>query len=174
MKRQVKLLLLLFSLIAMISGAQTPLAGKPVEQDRQTTGYWIDPATKLMWPAKDNGKPVTWRQAVKYCRGLRLDGVTDWRQPTLDELATLVDKRAPIQDSSGKGDVVFIPVGNRGRHVKGNLSLAGDPWSSNRPLNRFGHPYNEEYFFDFAQAKPSYDLQLFRNTKYALCVHSPI
>jgi hypothetical protein len=48
---------------------------------------------------------------------------------------------------------------NVGRHVKGDLLLKGDSWSSNR-----------DYFFDFVNSKPSGDLPYFHNTKYALCV----
>lgn len=133
-------------------------------------GYWVDPSTGLIWAAKDNGKAVTWHKAVSYCRNLRLAGYTDWRLGTLDELASLVDKTAIAPEQVGK---VNIPLLNAPRHVRGNLSLTGDPWSSNREKDRFGHPYGDGWFFDFATSKPSGDLPYFRNTKYALCVRRP-
>jgi hypothetical protein len=34
-------------------------------QQTQVRGYWTDPATGLMWAAKDNGKDVSWRNAIK-------------------------------------------------------------------------------------------------------------
>lgn len=43
-----------------------------------------------------SGIPVTnisFRDAEKYCRNLRLDGYTGWRLPTIDELRTLVKER---------------------------------------------------------------------------------
>lgn len=119
---------------------------------------------------KDNGKAVTWHKALSYCRNLRLAGYSDCRLATLDELASLVDKSAPTPDRVGNTETFYINVG---RHVRGNLSLAGDSWSSNRDKDRFGHSYGDGYFFDFVNSKPSGDLPYFRNTKYALCVRRP-
>jgi hypothetical protein len=112
---------------------------------------------------------VNWHKAENYCRNLRLEGHSDWRLATLDELASLVDKSAPASEKAGNTETVSI---NLGSDVRGGLSLTGDPWSSNREIDRFGHPYGPGWFFDFRTSKPSYDLQSFRNTKYALCVRS--
>lgn len=54
--------------------------------DNETTEYWVDPGTGLMWAGKDNGMDITWTKAVKYCRDLRVAGYTDWRLPSLGEL----------------------------------------------------------------------------------------
>ena len=167
MKSQPKILLALLS-VAIVAGAQSSAPNPESDHQAQVREYWVDPSTKLMWTAKDNGKAVTWRTATNYCRNLHLAGYRDWRLATLDELASLVDTPAPVRDGDSK--IVDLPLSG---HVKGNLSLTGDSWSSNRELDRFGHPYGPGYFFDFRQSKPSYDLQLFRNTKYALCVRKP-
>jgi len=142
-------------------------------QETQARGYWIDPSTGLMWAAKDNGKAVTWHKAVSYCRNLRLAGYSDWRLATLDELASLVDKSDLTTERVGNMEVIQINVCCVGRHVRGGVSLTGDPWSSNRNKDRFGHPYGDGDFFNFVTSKPSGDLQDFRNTKYALCVRRP-
>jgi hypothetical protein len=142
------------------------LGPPPEAQDRS---YWVDPSTRLTWPATDNGKDVTWHQAAKYCRDLRLAGFADWRLPTLDELASLVDKGPSTPEPVGNVKTFHI---NLGRHIRGDLILTGDPWSSNREMDRFGHPYGDGYFFDFVNSRPSGDLPYFRNTKYALCVRS--
>jgi hypothetical protein len=126
-----------------------------------------------MWAAKDNGKDVNWHEATEYCRNLRLAGYSDWSLATLEELASLVDKGDLAPERVGSTEVIQINLGGVGRHVRGNLLLTGDPWSSNREINRFGHPYGPGWFFDFKTSKPSYDLQDFRNTKYALCVRRP-
>jgi hypothetical protein len=139
-------------------------------QETQARGYWVDPSAGLAWAGKDNGKDVTWHKAVSYCRNLRLAGYSDWRLATLDELASLVDESAATSERVGNTETFYVNVG---RHVRGNLSLTGDPWSSNREKDRFGHPYGDGWFFNFITSKPSYDLQLFRNTKYALCVRRP-
>lgn len=141
---------------------------KITTQETQARGYWVDPSTGLMWAGKDNGKAVTWHKARKYCRSLRLAGYSDWRQATLEELGSLVDKKDYAPERIGNAEIVYL-----GSYVKGGLLLRGDPWSSDRPKNRFGHPYGDGWFFDLATSKPSYDLPYFRNTKFALCVRRP-
>ncbi|HUD56770.1 MAG TPA: hypothetical protein VMR02_16185 [Terracidiphilus sp.] len=42
------------------------LASQKAAQEAQARGYWADPSTGLMWAAKDNGKDVSWRKAMKY------------------------------------------------------------------------------------------------------------
>jgi hypothetical protein len=150
------------------TGAAAPPSTRSAPET-QARGYWIDPSTGLMWAGKDNGIAVTWHKAENYCHNLRLEGHSNWRLATLDELASLVNKSAPTSEKVGNTETFSI---NLGRGVRGGLSLTGDPWSSNREIDRFGHPYGPGWFFDFRTSKPSYDLQYFRNTKYALCVRS--
>jgi hypothetical protein len=54
-------------------------------------GTVLDTQTNLMWAAKDNGSTITWANAKSYCGNYRGGGYTDWRMPTLDELAGLYD-----------------------------------------------------------------------------------
>lgn len=42
-------------------------------QESEARVEWTDPTTGLMWAAKDNGRDVSWKGAVKYCRNLRLE-----------------------------------------------------------------------------------------------------
>lgn len=171
MKWRVTLILLSLFTAVVTACAQSSTENRGYAQKTQAGEYWIDPSTGLMWPAKDHSKAVTWHKAESYCRKLHLAGYSDWRLPTLDELASLVDKSAATDKQVGKAEIFSINLGRHlGRHLRGNLALTGDPWRSNRQKNRFGHPYGPGWFFDFINSKPSYDLQLFRNTKYALCV----
>jgi len=175
MKCLAKIVLTLLTSATVVAGAQVPISGEPVSgepatQETQTHDYWVDPSTVLMWAANDNGKDVSWKRAMKYCRDSRLAGYSDWRLATIDELASLVDKSVPTSEQLGNMEVLRI---NFGRHVRGNLSLTGDPWSSDRPTNRFGKPYGDGWFFDFIHGRASYDLPYFRNTKHALCVRRP-
>jgi len=126
-----------------------------------------------MWEGQDNGIAVTWHKAERYCRNLRVAGYSDWRLATLDELASLVDKSATPSDQVGNTETFSINIGNVAPHVRGGLSLTGNPWSSIREINRFGKPYGDGWFFDFVTSKPSGDLQNYRNVKYALCVRRP-
>jgi hypothetical protein len=54
-------------------------------------GTVLDTKTNLMWAAKDNGSAINWSNAKSYCENYRGGGYTDWRMPTLDELAGLYD-----------------------------------------------------------------------------------
>jgi hypothetical protein len=137
-------------------------------QETQVRGYWVDPATGLMWAGKDNGKDVSWKGAVKYCRNLKLAGYSDWRLASLDELGGIYDKKAEVQGLCGS-----VKEGPFTWHVKGNLFLSGNEWSSERINDDRGHPsgYNWNYDFNEGSAKndPSgfpYSSSLMR----ALCV----
>ena len=55
-------------------------------------GTVMDTRTGLMWAAKDNGSDIEWPGAKRYCENYRGGGYTDWRMPTLDELAGLYDR----------------------------------------------------------------------------------
>jgi len=54
--------------------------------ETQSRGYWIDPNSKLMWAAADNGSGVTQSQAAYYCRLLTLSGYKDWTLPSIEDL----------------------------------------------------------------------------------------
>jgi hypothetical protein len=56
------------------------------------------------WATTTSGEDLPWASAHAYCRNLRLNGHDDWRLPTLEELATLLDPtpggsgiKAPVQ-----------------------------------------------------------------------------
>jgi hypothetical protein len=55
-------------------------------------GTVSDTATGLMWAAHDNGVSTTWKEAKEYCENYHGGGYTDWRMPTVDELAGIYDK----------------------------------------------------------------------------------
>jgi tetratricopeptide (TPR) repeat protein len=55
-------------------------------------GTVLDTRTNLMWAAKDNGYDINWYNAKNYCENHRVGGYTDWRMPTLDDLAGLYDR----------------------------------------------------------------------------------
>jgi hypothetical protein len=92
---------------AALAGATCQGADKPEP--------WIDPDTHLMWTASDNGAGLSWLQAQRYCRDLRLAGLRNWTLPTIDQLQGLVvgnaDPRATYR-------------------VKGPIKLTGWQWSS--------------------------------------------
>jgi hypothetical protein len=53
-------------------------------------GTVLDTKSNLIWAAKDRAD-INWYDAKTYCENYRGGGFTDWRMPTLDELAGLYD-----------------------------------------------------------------------------------
>jgi hypothetical protein len=121
-----------------------------------------------MWTGRDTGKDVSWGKAMKYCRDLRLGGYSDWRLATLAELGMIYDRNANAPGLAGPG---------KGRsftwHVKGNLFLTGDQWSSGQRVDDRGHASGYAWYFDFndgrANNQPTGFPYPFDN-KRALCV----
>jgi len=58
-------------------------------------GTILDTKTGLMWAAYDNGTSTTWQEAKEYCEQYSGGGYTDWRMPTVEELAGLYDENEP-------------------------------------------------------------------------------
>ena len=128
-------------------------------------GYWTDPSTRLMWARKDNGRDVNWRKATNYCRDLRLAGYSDWRLATIDELQGIYDPPAKAPGLAGKhNDEAFT------FHVKGNLFLTGNQWSSSQRSDDRGHPNGYAWRFDFNNGDRFSDPLGYHSNKHALCV----
>lgn len=96
--------------------------------EAQSRGFWIDPATKLMWAAADNGSGVTQSQAAYYCRNLTLSGYKDWTLPSIDDLQRLFGGAA----------------NTNGYRILGPLKLTGWAWSSSP-----GKEQGEQWALDF-------------------------
>ena len=175
MKRQAKVLLILY-VISRVAGAQSKLEHQSRLQETQAPRYWTDPVTGLMWAAKDNGKAVNWQRAKKYCRDLRLAEYSDWRLPTTDELQEIHDKSAEapgINPSSHWHKAEAINY-----HVKGNLFLTGDQWSSTQRKDDRGHPTARVWYFDFLNGIRKDDdttlvINLWGGIANSLCVRRP-
>lgn len=60
-------------------------------------GCVVDSRTGLMWPVQPDlavgGGYETWKNAIGACEGLTYGGYSDWRLPTIRELASLLDYR---------------------------------------------------------------------------------
>jgi hypothetical protein len=157
----------------MIAGAQSSTEGGRLAQETQVRGYWVDPSTGLMWAGKDNGKDVNWKNAVKYCRDLRLAGYSDWRLAMIDELQGIFDKSAEAPGLAGKhGDKAST------WHVKGNLFLTGHQWSSTQRIDDRRRANGLVWYFDLWNGyKGSDDGSRFSGhfadyNRRALCVRS--
>jgi hypothetical protein len=55
------------------------------------TGTVLDTKTGLTWMRAPIDNPLDWVSANTYCTDLTFGGSSDWRLPTIKELATLID-----------------------------------------------------------------------------------
>jgi len=149
---QARSVLILIFVAAMIAGAQAPTENRSLVHETQARGYWIDPSTGLIWAGKDNGRDVSWKGAVKYCRNLRLAGYSNWRLATLAELGAIYDRNANAPGLAGPGKESPDTW-----HVKGNLFLTGNEWSSERRYDDRGRPNGYAWYFDFNEGRPNDD-----------------
>lgn len=54
-------------------------------------GSVTDSTTGLVWESGTNAATMSWQNALAYCEGLTLDGVSTWRLPSQKELSSIVD-----------------------------------------------------------------------------------
>ncbi|MGA1981109.1 MAG: DUF1566 domain-containing protein [Acidobacteriaceae bacterium] len=151
-------------------GSRSGTEGSSPEQKTQERGTWTDPATGLMWAARDNlhGSRL-YMDATNYCQKLRLTGHADWRLATIDELKGIYDPNAespganPRTDRDWPEGVLF--------HVKGNLFLTGPEWAK-ADENDDRNPETYRSLFDFKEGKPVSEKRYFVKAG-ALCVRGP-
>ncbi len=169
---------LLFSCVLGIATMACQSSTSRSQQPSNATGgYWADPTTGLWWVDKDNGKDVNWHEAARYCESLRLAGFADWRMPTINELEGIFDKNAlspgliPKSQGHGNWPTSF--------HVKGNLFLTGEPWSTSHKVDLRGDAFPLVWLFDFVTGRrPDDDSSRFSGSgavfaKRALCAREP-
>jgi hypothetical protein len=142
------LYLVLLSMSTFVARAQSTTK-TAVPKAIQTHDLWTDSSTNLTWAARDNGKDVSWKGALKFCRTLRLGGYTDWRLANMFELQGIYEPSATAPGRAGdtKGGVPASFTW----HVKGDLFLTGDEWSSRGDGKEKSSGYG--YYFDFNEGK---------------------
>ena len=68
---------------------------------RHADGTVVDAATGLQWQRVGSDYPVTWRKAHTYVADINTTGfagASDWRLPSVDELASLLDRPPVMRD----------------------------------------------------------------------------
>ncbi len=140
---------------ALLSLIVAGTTGQSRSQETPAGGVWADPATGLMLAGKDSGKDVSFKSAVKYCRDLRLAGDSDWRLASLEELKGIYDKSANAPGLARLGGPA--KGSDFTWHVKGNLFLTGNQWSSTQRMDDRGHPNGYVWYFDFNEGRSDND-----------------
>lgn len=82
-----------------------------VLKDFQGVQVIIDYATRLMWQQTGPDKPMTWQNAYRYIEQLNTEGYagfSNWRLPTIEELASLLEERKTQEDLFL--DAIFGPI----------------------------------------------------------------
>jgi hypothetical protein len=137
--------------------ARDRAARESKERDQAATAgsadVWTDPSSRLMWAPRNSAVSVEWKRAQIYCPYLRSGGYSDWRMPTIDELAALFDRN---EDAGGQ-------------HIKGGIHLGGAVWgyraeNASGVASYFNFHDGMQYSIRFENLHAS----LF--TEYALCV----
>ncbi len=74
-------------------------SAKSVEPPRPSVSddVILDAQTGLRWTKRDNGEHIDWPPAKRYCENLKLEGHSDWKLPTIDELEALHDPSLEVR-----------------------------------------------------------------------------
>ena len=80
--------LAIVSMVVGLTAAQVAAEGRYIDNGDGTV---TDAITGLMWAASDNGSPINWPDARRYCIDYIGGGHLDWRMPNLAELSSLYD-----------------------------------------------------------------------------------
>jgi hypothetical protein len=129
-----------------------PLRAAVLRAEMDLLGYWVDPKTRLMWAASDNGSSVSWRQAERYCLMLNLSGFHDWRLPSIENLQGIYGGAS----------------NDRGYRVVSPLKLTGWEWSSSP-----GKEPGEGWALDFGDGGRASVIAGDGGPNRALCVRQP-
>jgi len=98
--------------------------GVVVATGQNSDGIWEDSATGLIWTVKDNGSDVGYNEAYAYCDSLDLNGYSDWRLPTIEELPAVFDKSVS-KKFKAKGPIEL----DAASIWSGSMNSSGDVWS---------------------------------------------
>jgi hypothetical protein len=144
-------------LVALLACADEKLSPGGERYQQAATGIVREISTGLEWLAHDNGSEANWHAAERFCRGVWRAGRSEWRLPTIDELAGLYDPEANV----GCGDAIC--------HLGAPIQLTSAYLWSASPQNS-----DRRFYFDFrfgTRLAPRLRPDL---TRRVLCVRSSL
>lgn len=113
---------------------------------------WMDLDTKRTWQYHVRKDTFTWKDAERYCRDLFLYGHSDWRVPTKEELATLLEK------SKTGHSYIKAPLLKSVEDLKGGTFWSASPFK------------NTDMLFSVDFASRQYEVEKPSNRNYVRCV----
>ena len=96
-----KMIIAVFILLIIFLQRNSSSGGASRDFIAREDGTVMDTRTGLMWASRDNGKDISWQEAKSYCENYRGGGYTDWRMPTMNELAGLYDENTKYPTDCG-------------------------------------------------------------------------
>lgn len=138
---------------------------KPTQETRSFAD-WTDPASGLMWAARDNGRDVNLGEAMKYCRELRFDQSSDWRLPTIEELEALRQPNSVATGSTNQREEPFAAY-----RLPPEVSRTGDTWSSSPASDARGY-FAIVWYLSSRSNTRLFDEPSYSHAKRALCVRN--
>src|SRR5262245_51069154 len=76
-------------LVSRLRATLADADGEAIERDTRKNKVGTVIRADGEWTTDDNGKDIKWTNATDYARQLKVDGFSDWRLPTIDELEAL-------------------------------------------------------------------------------------
>ncbi len=139
MRKIIKFTLILIAFILpLLSYADKPSRAETGRFVDNGDGTVTDRKLRIMWQKYDNGNNVTFEEAQKYCRDLRLGNHSDWRLPKPEER----DTEAAV--------VLMMPMHARAALARFDLYWSSDPGVL-LPFN-----YHPAHGAEVARAYPAY------------------
>lgn len=88
-------------------------AGSPMAYQANANGTVTDLVTGLLWQQATSNTARTYSQVQAYCSSYSPDGSTDWRVPSLQELATIIDysTEGPVWNNIFSGFISSVGSG---------------------------------------------------------------
>jgi hypothetical protein len=144
--------------------------------------------TGVQWTRSASGQDLSWHEAIAYCEGLTLDGLSDWRLPTIKELKEIVHPSAdtvakilpqfdvPQEEdarvwSADEAAAIITPLAHRGPRMPIGIGGRGVPAPPPvLPDRAVTVPGVRAAVLDLATGKALPDYKETRERRRALCV----
>jgi hypothetical protein len=106
---------------------ETKVEIKLKRTDPLQDSMWTDSQTRLMWARESSLGDMTRQQASDYCKYSSLGSYSNWRLPTIEELALIHNRSHGVNGCHITGDIQFHDACRAWSSSKGNAE--GEAWT---------------------------------------------